>query len=206
MIEIKHYFNLSLVIPLFLLLSCAAGEDYQGLEYAPQMYHSRPYEPLSQIKDKEAGSWLTSIDNNGHGEFYNSNPYNPFSMTSRLPPVNTIRRGSMPNHVPYGDYDLADSLLINPTDSSQVIVTEGKILYETFCDHCHGDKGLGDGSVGKVYKGVTSYKSDLLLGKKGGHIYHVITNGKGRMGAHGSQISEDERWKIVRYVQVLQQQ
>ena len=47
------------------------------------MYHSVPYEPLSQVKDEEIGSWLDSNPDDGHGEFYNSNPYNPYDMTVR---------------------------------------------------------------------------------------------------------------------------
>ena len=37
-----------------------------------------------------------------------------------------------------------------------------------------------------------------------GHIFHVITYGKGLMGAHGSQVSPDDRWRIARYVKELQ--
>ena len=59
-----------LVKSLFIAIfsSCTAcrlvvrsGDD-QGLEYAPNMYHSVAYEPYTQITDKDAGSWLTSIE------------------------------------------------------------------------------------------------------------------------------------------------
>ncbi|MBV6644159.1 MAG: cytochrome c, partial [Cyclobacteriaceae bacterium] len=102
--------------------------------------------------------------------------------------------------------DLAAKLLVNPLDSTADVVKAGKELYGRFCEHCHGKEGLGDGKVGQVYKGVTAYTSASVVDKPGGHIYHVITNGKGRMGAHASQISSEDRWKIVRYVQVLQKQ
>jgi len=38
-----------------------------------------------------------------------------------------------------------------------------------------------------------------------GEIYHVITSGYGVMGAHGSQIIPDDRWKIVLYVKDILQ-
>ena len=34
-----------------------------------------------------------------------------------------------------------------------------------------------------------------------GHIFHAITYGLNAMGPHASQITEEERWKIVLYVQ-----
>lgn len=187
--------------------SCAAGPDDTGLEYAPQMYHSIPYEGLTQIQDKEVGRWLSNTNEDGHAEFYNSNPYNQYGMNMREPVAGTVKRSKyLPNRIAPDDYESAAKLLVNPLDSTDAVIKDGKVLYETFCDHCHGAKGMGDGPVGKVYKGVTAYTSASVVDKPGGHLYHVITHGKGRMGAHGSQISEDDRWKIVRYVQVLQQQ
>ena len=190
-----------------ILAGCTARGNRTGLEYAPQMYHSTPYEPLTQITDEESGRWLTSTDNEEHAEFYNSNPYNEFKMNMREPVANTVKRGKyLPNRIPATDYEAAEELLINPLDSSKEVVSQGKVLYERFCDHCHGEKGQGDGSVGQVYKGVTSYTSAAVKDKAEGHIFQVITYGKGRMGAHGSQISETDRWKIVKYVQTLQNQ
>ena len=53
----KIIFNIFIVITL---ISCSAKNDDPGVEYAPNMYHSVPYEPLSQVKDEEIGSWLDS--------------------------------------------------------------------------------------------------------------------------------------------------
>jgi len=36
-----------------------------------------------------------------------------------------------------------------------------------------------------------------------GHIYHVISKGKGRMWGQASQIRPVERWQIVHYVNQL---
>ncbi|XOV95102.1 MAG: c-type cytochrome [Bacteroidota bacterium] len=195
-----------IVVVSIMLASCAAGVDNPGIEYAPQMYHSTPYEPLSQVQDKSMGTWLDSNPEDGHGEFYNSNPYNPYGMTMLEPVANTIKRGSLPSHIAPDDFETAAAELINPLDSTKEVVAEGKALYERFCIHCHGAKGQGDGLVGQVFLGVTAYTSATVVDKPGGHLFWVITNGKGRMGSHASQLSEEERWKIVRYVQVLQKQ
>ena len=37
-----------------------------------------------------------------------------------------------------------------------------------------------------------------------GHIYHTIMYGLNAMGPHSSLIREQDRWKIVAYVQTLQ--
>ena len=84
-------FNYIWMLSLAVLLGCNSGGDNPGLEYAPQMYHSVPYEPLTQITDQSAGEWLSNRGD-GKGEFYNSNGNNPFSMNSRIPPANTVAR------------------------------------------------------------------------------------------------------------------
>lgn len=202
--KLFHYIIIILLGTL--IISCSAGKDDPGVEYAPQMYHSTPYEPLSQVTDKEIGSWLDSNPDDGHGEFYNSNPYNPNNMTMRLPVPNTVKRGDhLPYRIPKDSLELA-STIKNPLATSEEVIKEGKLLYTRYCTHCHGDKGMGDGLVGKVYKGVTAYNSRAVKDKSEGHIFHVITHGKGRMWAHGSQVSVEDRWKIVQYVQTLQKQ
>ena len=198
-----------LILYLFvgiLFISCSAKDDYPGVEYAPNMYHSVPYEPLSQVKDEEIGSWLDSNPEDGHGEFYNSNPYNPYRMTMLEPVPNTVKRGGyLPYRIHKDSFEIA-ALVKSPIEDGDEVLKEAKILYDRFCVHCHGEKGMGDGSVGVVYKGVTAYNSRAVKDKPEGHIFHVITHGKGRMWGHGSQISIEDRWKIVKYVQTLQKQ
>jgi hypothetical protein len=48
--------------------------------------------------------------------------------------------------------------------------------------------------------------TDPVKSKPDGEYYHVITLGtlSGLMGAHGSQISPENRWKIIDYVRQLQ--
>lgn len=202
----KNYYFICLA-GLFAAACTAQGDD-PGLEYAPQMYHSTPYEPLTQITNEDAGAWLSS-DEDGVGEFYNSNPYNPHNMTMRVPPANTVRRTEtevLPYRVHPDSIAYAAAHVKNPLDSTAAIVQEGKTLYSYYCVHCHGATGQGDGAVGQVYLGVPAYNIGIYKEITEGQIFHVITHGKGRMYAHGSQIDVMDRWKIVRYVQTLQQQ
>ncbi len=201
----KYSFFVSLGI---LMSSCAAGPDKTGLEYAPQMYHSTPYEPLTQITDESGGTWLDSNLEDGHGEFYNSNPYNQFGMNMRRPVEGTVKRGMLLQQDFEAGEDqlaLAAQALTSPYDSTRAdVLKEGQVLYERFCEHCHGAKGAGDGLVAEKYAGVANLNGAAYQNITEGHIFHVITFGKGLMGAHGSQVSAEDRWKIARYVKELQ--
>ncbi|MEP1032160.1 cytochrome c [Ekhidna sp.] len=204
--KLKAFRYLGIITIGALITSCAAGVDDTGLEYAPQMYHSTPYEPLTQIQNEDAGSWLDSNDEDGHGEFYNSNPHNQFKMNMREPVANTVRRGQLlPVRLGKDDLEIAAATLENPfpTDDESV-VKQGKVLYDSYCTHCHGAKGNADGLVAEAYAGVANLNGAAYLEITEGHIFHVITYGKGLMGAHGSQVSPEDRWRIARYVKELQ--
>lgn len=201
--------KLKVIIPaigLAVLSGCTAGGDDPGLEYAPQMYHSVPYEPLTQIKDEGAGQWLSNRED-GKGEFFNSNVNNDYSQNVRKPVEGTVRRNNndmLPYRLEKDDVEAA-ALIENPFEASEEIIAEGQRLYTQYCQHCHGASGQADGKVAEVYGGVPSYTAPAQRNLSQGHIFHVITYGIRRMGAHGSQISADKRWKIARYVQTLQQ-
>jgi hypothetical protein len=193
------------------------------VEYAPQMYHSEPYDPMSQVVDTSAGLqyWpfekvgtSDSLDGQPHGEWYNSNYFNEYGMNMRTPPANTVRYNSYtPLNVPKDDYVAAAEILENPysqneggyvSEFNKVTKKECKEYYARFCSHCHGDKGEGDGLVGEIYGGVANLMRPDLISAADGHIYYVITNGKGRMAQHASQVEPLERWMIVNYVRELQ--
>ncbi len=191
-----------------------------GLEYAPQMYHSEAYDPMTQVDDREAGLnyWPFNEVGTGHGEFYNSNDYNPHHMNMRVPAANSIRQAELPYRIPKDSFDLAAKLtspyildMEKGDDGKMALSDEGidqikdcKNLYLRFCSHCHGIDGQADGLVAEKFGGVPMYNSAAIKDKPIGHIFHVITYGKGRMGAHASQLSQLERWKIATYVQTLQ--
>ncbi len=187
------------------LISCTAGENDTGLEFSPQMYHAVSYEPLTQITEEDQGNWLDSNDEDGHGEFYNSNPYNKHGMTMREPVPNTVRRGQ-PLPYRFGIDELeAAALVESPLDADDPgVVQKGKELYVSYCQHCHGAEGNADGKVAEAYAGVANLNGAAYLEISEGHIFHVITYGKGLMGAHGSQVSPTDRWRIARYVKELQ--
>ncbi|EON75044.1 hypothetical protein ADIS_4533 [Lunatimonas lonarensis] len=165
------------------------------------MYHSVAYEPLTQITNEEEGKWLSNRED-GKGEFFNSNINNPHGMNMREPVANTVPRnknGILPYRLRIADLE-GSALVENPVELSDEVLAEGGQLYIQYCSACHGAQGEGDGKVGEVIGGVANLKGGAYKELPEGHIFHVITHGKGRMGAHGSQMSIERRWKIVHYV------
>jgi mono/diheme cytochrome c family protein len=175
----------------FMLQSCGAEGDHPGYEYMPNMYRSASYDT------------------------YSENPVFENGITSQYNVKGTIPRGFAPFEYSntLEDYLRSGKELKNPLSTNTKLVTEGKELYEMFCAHCHGDKGMGKGSLNHpVYSAVPSYSDAVSPRRSGatmselsdGEIFHTITYGLNAMGPHASQLSHEERWKIVLYVHELQ--
>lgn len=207
--KIKQYlYTIAMAGFAFSVASCGASGDHPGYEYAPQMYNSVAYEPLSQIQNEEEGSWLSSRED-GKGEFYNSNVNNPHGMNMREPVANTVPRnrdGYLPYRLKTFELEKAAELK-SPIEATDEVIAAGRVLYTQYCATCHGAGGEGDGKAGEVVGGVANLKGGAYIDLPEGHIFHVIMKGKGRMGAHGSQIPQERIWKIVHYVkQEIQKQ
>lgn len=183
---------------LVIASSCKKDPNNPGKEYAPNMYLPVGYEPYKQEKP---------------------NPVNPMGLTMRLPVQGTIARRNyntkfgegdsarvdlMVYNIPADSIGISERVLKNPIPLTEKSLAEGKVLFERYCQHCHGATGAGDGKVAAMYKGVPNYASDAYKTMNDGHIFHVITYGKARMWPHGSQVNPEERWKIVHYVHQLQ--
>jgi mono/diheme cytochrome c family protein len=177
-----------LVFSSALILSCTPEPGDPGTQYAAQMYEDAAYESLKQV-DK--------------------NTVNPGGQNLRVPAANTIARGKLAyyNHIPKENAEEAGVKLKNPLVANEANIQEGEVLYARFCTPCHGAEGNGDGLVGQKFKGVANLTQGRYLTLPQGHIYHVITHGRGRMMPHGTQVNPEERWKIAMYVKnVLQGQ
>lgn len=96
-------------------------------------------------------------------------------------------------------------MLANPLPVSKAVLQRGEIVYDRFCQPCHGFKGLGDGSatgLGRV-PAPPSLHSDKLRSWPDGEIYQVITLGQNTMPSYAKQLDSTDRWAAVRFVRVL---
>jgi hypothetical protein len=176
-----------LILPVLVLASCDRTRSSTGWDYMPGMYYSKAYES------------------------YTPNPNFEDGLTQRLPVEGTIPRGMIPFLWEKTDEDrlAAGEALRNPWDVTGENLARGKGQYEIFCLSCHGPAADGQGFLytSKKYPyPPASLVNEEVKAMPDGEIYHAITVGYGIMGAHGSMIRPEDRWKIVMYVRELQQQ
>lgn len=148
---------------------------------------------------------------------YNPDQPNPNfenGITAQLPPEGTTPIGfdKFEFENTMEDYEAAGASLVNPLARTPEILEEGAILYNRFCGTCHGESGEGDGSIVKLdkfppppsYSKGNSSRGGAMKDLSDGKIYHSIYYGLNSMGSHASQLSPEDRWKVVMHVHELQ--
>jgi mono/diheme cytochrome c family protein len=175
------------LVALVIFLTACSGDSNPGYEFMPNMYRSPSLETYGE-------NTITG-------------------MNALMPVEGTVARG----HLSTFNYDgtlegylAAGNSADNPVENNEKNLADGKALYGMFCEHCHGKTGAGDGTMTHaIYSAVPHYNDAKTLRRcklpmcdlKAGHIFHTITFGLNAMGPHATQINEEERWKIVLYVQ-----
>lgn len=127
----------------------------------------------------------------------------------RPAPAGTVARGETPLRFGPGaeERERAGRELKNPFAPSFEVMTRGKKVFETDCQHCHGRSGLGDGAVAKAFPSFSfPLASKSTYDLPDGTLFHIITYGRNLMPAHGSQVAADDRWKVIDYLRDLQRQ
>ena len=176
-----------LVLLLVNLYSCNRDRNNPGWDFFPDMFYSSAYKTYSKNPNFENG------------------------MTMRVPVSGTIPRDFTPFQYTNDPESRikAGKELINPVLATPEALLQGKSVYTTFCIGCHGIAGKGDGHLftSSLYPlKPLSLSGDTAAKLKDGEIFHTITLGIRSMGAHGSQIRPDDRWKLVLYIRKLQEE
>jgi len=181
------------ILATAVVFSACRDNRSTGLEYARNMYDPIAYNPDQANKNFANG------------------------QTAQTPPKHTAPVGFVEEDV-YPNtkegYEEAGVKLINSLPLTEQNLLQGQHLFNAFCAPCHGKEGDGQGHLVKLEKinGVpsfhdpekTSSRGGLMKDLSAGKIYHTIKYGVNMMGAYGSQLSPEERWKVVLYVQQLQ--
>jgi mono/diheme cytochrome c family protein len=81
----------------------------------------------------------------------------------------------------------------------------GQQRFDIYCSPCHGRTGEGNGMVvQRGYKQAANYHIDRLRQAPVGYFFEVMTNGFGAMPDYRSQVSVEDRWRIIAYIRALQ--
>jgi len=93
-----------------------------------------------------------------------------------------------------------------PFSVTKDVLERGRERYNIYCAPCHSRVGDGRGFVPSrgFSKMPPSFHTPRLEKAPLGYFFDVITNGFGIMPDYASQISPEDRWKIVAYIRALQ--
>lgn len=145
----------------------------------------------------------------------------PEGVEALGPVKGTIARGTLQLDDPYFTGKANGQLVAEiPPQALQgtnmeAMLSRGQQRFVVFCAHCHGQVGGGTGGseemltlVGMVvqrgFPTPPTYHQPRLRDAPIGHFFDVITNGLGRMPAHGYLIRPEDRWAIAAYIRALQ--
>ncbi|OIP36360.1 MAG: hypothetical protein AUK47_15205 [Deltaproteobacteria bacterium CG2_30_63_29] len=91
-----------------------------------------------------------------------------------------------------------------PKPTTELLAT-GKKMFDTYCIVCHGEYGMGDGTVPtKGFPLPPSLLDQRARTLPDGGIFHIITTGQNAMPKYRNQLRPEERWGVVYYVRSLQ--
>lgn len=188
----------TLVLSIAVVIISCGGKRDTGRTYMPDMAYSRAYESYAE---RDSSVFTTDVNDRGHKIFYNN-----------MPPAGTIKRGELfpfpvapasMNSVDSGAL-LLSSLVPNPLPSmTGAELEEAGRLFNINCAVCHGAKGGSDGPIAPKVGGVKSIIA-ASPGYTDGRIFYVITYGQNNMGSYASQLSSEQRWRIVQYIRTLE--
>jgi mono/diheme cytochrome c family protein len=112
---------------------------------------------------------------------------------------------------------VSDYVDVCPIPIDKKALERGRERYNIYCAVCHDELGTGNGKiVERGYLKPPNYHTDDSRGleRRGykiplrsvpiGYFFEVITRGYGGMPDYASQITPEDRWKIIAYIRVLQ--
>ncbi len=148
--------------------------------------------------------------------YYESDFYSD-RQASRAMPEGTIARGKLRTNDAYTTGKEGTKLVaripaeaVKSFGGPKAMLDRGEQHYTVYCSPCHGTTGNGNGFIAQRGLGFwqklpSTLLQPRLLKVEDGHIYDVLTHGKGAMYGYASRIQDyNDRWAVVAYVRALQ--
>jgi mono/diheme cytochrome c family protein len=189
----KNAIITTLILSMAVVFIGCKDKTEPGRVYMPDMAYSRGYETYAT---RDSAIFTTDPNNAGHKIFFNN-----------LPPAGTLKRGELyPFNVPNDSNGLLN--LSNQVKNPLAPLTgkeleEAGRLFNINCGVCHGAKAEANGPLAGKIGGVKS----IIAGSPGysdGRLFFVMEYGQNNMGSYASQLSREQRWRIVQYIRTLE--
>jgi mono/diheme cytochrome c family protein len=89
----------------------------------------------------------------------------------------------------------------NPVKPTKASIQKGKEIYEKKCALCHGVKGDGKGPTSAgLNPRPTNFKQSHGESMTDGEHFWKITTGRGSMPSFEKDLTAEERWQVVNYI------
>lgn len=97
------------------------------------------------------------------------------------------------------------SAVKNPVKPDGTNLKEGRDLYVTHCQSCHGKKGKGDGTKApQLETECGDFTTAAFQKETDGALYYKITEGRKDMPSFKKKIPEQsDLWNVVNYIRTL---
>ena len=119
------------------------------------------------------------------------------------PPDGTIARGYLP--ILAATPEEAGKELVDPLPVTAAVLARGRQTFDLHCAVCHDRLGTGKPWLDSTYEAQpVDLQSAPMREAADGFLYWVISQGIRTMPAYAADISQDDRWAIVRYIRALQ--
>jgi mono/diheme cytochrome c family protein len=99
---------------------------------------------------------------------------------------------------------IAEEFPVNPVPADEVSLQRGRILYDIYCQLCHGALGHGDGPLAQFFdRTPQNLTSPQITAEFDGSVYLTVVQGFGQMLSLAEDLTPRERWDVVNYVRTL---
>jgi len=88
----------------------------------------------------------------------------------------------------------------NPLPADARSVALGEKLAKANCQPCHGQRFKGDGPAAALNPKPADWTAARVQGQTDGELFWKISSGRGAMPPWKPQLSDSERWALIRFI------
>jgi mono/diheme cytochrome c family protein len=134
-----------------------------------------------------------------------ANPQFEDGRAMRQPPAGTVprERQTMRPEVTLGQDRSGQSISAIPVGVTRELLDQGRNRFDIHCAVCHGLLGDGVSPVAAKMSLRPPPNLHKIDNPNPGHIFQVITLGYGLMASYAVELTPQERWAVVAYLEAL---